>query len=868
MTKLRQADEYRMPIVDRGTRPGTVLRIVLLAIVLIASAAAFVIFKNQLGNEVVLGILGILAMVGIFFLVSAVIGFIEVMPQSRPDELARAFLDGHPEGTLITDRKGRIVYANAGYGALTGTDKATDVQSLETILSRDREATEAIYRLTNGLREGKAGHEEFRLMKPLRAAGGSAGSGAHWFRLKARVLPLEDADRNPLFIWQISDITADRDDQERFFKELQNAIDYLDHAPAGFFSAGKKGEIFYINATLADWLGLDLTKFQPGSMTIADLVAGEGLALVQSVQADPGLRKTKTLDLDLRRANGQSFAVRMVHRVSSARDGAPGESRTIVLARTVDEEADPSASLAAIRFTRFFNNTPMAIASVDGNGRILRTNAPFLKLFSGVVSQDDMERGALLESVARTSERGRLQEALAAAKDRQSDIAPLDLPHPTDEQRFFRFYVNAVIDQSEQAPEEAAIVYAVEITEQKALETQMAQTQKMNAVGTLAGGIAHDFNNVLTAILLSSDHLLLSARPSDASFADLMEIKRNANRAAVLVRQLLAFSRKQTMRPTVLNMTDVIGDLRMLVDRMTGTHVKLEVEYGRDLWPVRTDLGQFEQVLINLAVNARDAMPKGGVITIRTRNLPAEEAAALNRRELPAEDFVIVEVSDEGTGIAPEIVDKIFEPFFTTKEVGKGTGLGLSMVYGIVKQSGGFIYPESEVGKGTTFRILLPRFIEEVLPASGAPGALDQPLTLATSTPAKAEEPTDLTGDSAIVLLVEDEEAVRRGGKRMLETRGYKVYEAGSGVEALEVMEELNGMVDIVVSDVVMPEMDGPSLLRELRKTYPDLKFIFVSGYAEDAFARNLPADAKFGFLPKPFSLKQLAVAVREMLDS
>jgi two-component system cell cycle sensor histidine kinase/response regulator CckA len=875
MTKLRQADEYRMPIVDRGTRPGTVLRIILLAIVLIASAAAFVIFKNQLGNEVVLGILGILAMVGIFFLVSAVIGFIEVMPQSRPDELARAFLDGHPEGTLITDRKGRIVYANAAYGTLTGAEKATDVQSLEMILSRDREATEAMYRLTNGLREGKAGHEEFRLMKPLRPAGGSAGSGAHWFRLKARVLPLEDADRNPLFIWQISDITADRDDQERFFKELQNAIDYLDHAPAGFFSAGKKGEIFYINATLADWLRIDLTKFQPGSMTIADLVAGEGLALVQSVQAEPGLRKTKTLDLDLRRANGQSFAVRMVHRVSSARDGAPGESRTIVLARTVDEEADPSASLAAIRFTRFFNNTPMAIASVDGNGRILRTNAPFLKLFSGVVSQDDMERGALLESVVRAADRVRLQEALAAAKDRQSDIAPLDLPHPSDEQRHFRFYVNAVIDQSDQAPEEAAIVYAVEITEQKALETQMAQTQKMNAVGTLAGGIAHDFNNVLTAILLSSDHLLLSARPSDASFADLMEIKRNANRAAVLVRQLLAFSRKQTMRPTVLNMTDVIGDLRMLVDRMTGTHVKLEIEYGRDLWPVRTDLGQFEQVLINLAVNARDAMPNGGTITIRTRNMAAEEAAALNRRELPAEDFVVVEVTDEGTGIPPEIVDKIFEPFFTTKEVGKGTGLGLSMVYGIVKQSGGFIYPESEVGKGTTFRIFLPRYIEEAM-AAGEPGGIDQPLTLAhpqsaaiaTSIPPKAVEPTDLTGDSAIVLLVEDEEAVRRGGKRMLETRGYKVYEAGSGVEALEVMAELDGLVDIVVSDVVMPEMDGPTLLRELRKTYPDLKFIFVSGYAEDAFARNLPADAKFGFLPKPFSLKQLAVAVREMLDS
>ncbi|AFL52619.1 two-component system cell cycle sensor histidine kinase/response regulator CckA [Sinorhizobium fredii] len=871
MTKLRQSGDYQMPVVDRGVRPGTVFRIIVLAIVLTASAAAFVVFKNQLENEIVLGILGVLAMVGIFFLVSSVIGFIEVMPQSRPDELARAFVDAHEDGTVVTDRKGRIVYANAAYGALTGAKGAAGIQSLETILSRNREATEAIYRLTNGLHEGKQGHEEFRLLKPL-ANGAMTGSGAHWFRLKARVLPLEDADSNPLYLWQIADITAERDDQERFFKELQNAIDYLDHAPAGFFSAGRKGEIFYINATLADWLGIDLTKFQPGSISIADLVAGEGLALIQSVQAEPGLKKTKVLDLDLRKGNGQSLPVRLVHRVSSTRDGAPGESRTIVMSREGDE-GDQSASNAAMRFTRFFNNTPMAIASVDGDGRILRTNAPFLKLFAGLVSQDDVERGLLIDAVMHEAVRGQLEEALAAAKDRQGDIAPIDSLHPADEGRHFRFYVNAVIDQSDQAPEEAAIVYALEITEQKALENQMAQTQKMNAVGTLAGGIAHDFNNVLTAILLSADHLLLSARPADATFADLMEIKRNANRAAVLVRQLLAFSRKQTMRPTVLNLTDVIGDLRMLVDRMTGTNVKVEVDYGRDLWPVRTDLGQFEQVLLNLAVNARDAMPEGGIITLRTRNLPAGEVAALARRELPEDDFVMVEVSDQGTGIPAEILDKIFEPFFTTKEVGKGTGLGLSMVYGIVKQSGGYIYPESEVGKGTTFRILLPRYVEvvetgEASASGGAPVKEARAPASDAATLAAQSEPTDLTGDSAVVLLVEDEEAVRRGGKRMLETRGYTVHEAGSGVEALEIMEELDGAVDIVVSDVVMPEMDGPTLLRELRKKYPDLKFIFVSGYAEDAFARNLPADAKFGFLPKPFSLKQLAVAVREMLDS
>ncbi|MGF9567337.1 PAS domain-containing sensor histidine kinase [Neorhizobium sp. JUb45] len=866
MTKMQQSGLNDAPLVEHGARGGTVIRLLVLAAVLIAVAISFVVFKEALDSELVLGVLGILAMVGIFFLVSSVIGLVEVMPQSRSDDLARGFLGGHPDGILITDSKGRIIYANAAYGRLTGATNASQAQSLETLLSKNRESTEALYRLTTALREGREGHEEFRLLKPLGRPGDN-GSGAHWYRLKARLLA-NGASRKPLDIWQITDITSERDDQERFFRELQNAIDYLDHAPAGFFSAGRKGEIFYLNATLAEWLGYDLTKFVPRSLTMQDLVAGEGMALIQSVQATPGQTRTETLDLDLRRANGQSLPARLVHSVSTSRDGAPGESRTIVLARPKGEGADLSSS--AMRFTRFFNNTPMAIASVDGNGKILRVNAPFLKLFSGLVSRDEAEAGAPLEVIFNEAVRPQLTQALAEAKDRQSDIAPLESRHPGDENRYLRFFVNAVIDESDEAPEEVAIVYAFETTEQKALETQMAQTQKMNAVGTLAGGIAHDFNNVLTAILLSSDHLLLQARPADASFADLMEIKRNANRAAVLVRQLLAFSRKQTMRPSVLNLTDVVGDLRMLVDRLiSGTNVKLDVDYGRDLWPVRTDLSQFEQVLINLCVNARDAMPEGGRITIRTRNVTAEEGRAYAGADLPEEDLVMVEVADAGTGIPPEIMDKIFEPFFTTKEVGKGTGLGLSMVYGIVKQSGGYIHPESEVGKGTTFRIFLPRHIPEpvVVAENGTGGEVAAVAAAPKPESASANADIDLTGNSAVVLLVEDEEAVRRGGKRMLETRGYTVHEAGSGVEALEIMEELEGKVDIVVSDVVMPEMDGPTLLRELRKNYPDMKFIFVSGYAEDAFARNLPADAKFGFLPKPFSLKQLAVTVREMLD-
>lgn len=866
MTKLQPTGSMDAPLVDRGRRSGTVFRLLVLALILVGVSIAFVLFKEAMNNELVLGVLGILAMVGIFFIVSSIIGLVEVMPQSRSDEFAGSYLASHPDGILITDERGRVVYANAAYGRLTGATKAANAQSLEALLSKNKEATEALYRLTAALREGRESHEEFRLLKPL-GRSSSSGSGAHWYRLKARILQ-STGQKQPFDVWQLSDITAERDDQERFFRELQNAIDYLDHAPAGFFSAGKKGEIFYLNATLAEWLALDLTKFSPGSMNITDIVAGEGMALIQSVQPGAGQTRTETLDLDLRRANGQSLPVRLVHSVSSMRDGAPGESRTIVLDRPRGEGADGSAS--AMRFTRFFNNTPMAIASIGGDGKILRINAPFLRLFADVVSRDDVDRGVNLDVIIHESARADLMRALAAAKDRQGDIAPIDCRHPGDEARHVRFYVNAVIDESDEAPEEVAIIYAVETTEQKALETQMAQTQKMNAVGTLAGGIAHDFNNVLTAILLSSDHLLLQARPSDASFADLMEIKRNANRAAVLVRQLLAFSRKQTMRPAVLNLTDVVGDLRMLVDRLiSGTNVKLDVQYGRDLWPVRTDLSQFEQVLINLCVNARDAMPSGGQIKIRTRNVGRDEVGTFANARLPAEDFVLVEVSDSGTGIPPEIMDKIFEPFFTTKEVGKGTGLGLSMVYGIVKQSGGYIYPESEVGVGTTFRVFLPRHIPDVQPV--APVTSHQEgAVIAASEPAKPAanaDNLDLTGNSAVVLLVEDEEAVRRGGKRMLETRGYTVHEAGSGTEALDIMEELGGKVDIVVSDVVMPEMDGPSLLRELRKSYPDLKFIFVSGYAEDAFAKNLPADAKFGFLPKPFSLKQLAVAVREMLD-
>jgi two-component system cell cycle sensor histidine kinase/response regulator CckA len=341
-----------------------------------------------------------------------------------------------------------------------------------------------------------------------------------------------------------------------------------------------------------------------------------------------------------------------------------------------------------------------------------------------------------------------------------------------------------------------------------------------------------------------------------------MQIKQNANRAAALVRHLLAFSRKQTLRPQVLDLGESLSDIQNLLKRLLGEKVNLEVLHGRDLWPVKVDVSQFEQVIVNLAVNARDAMPEGGKLTVRTGNVSAEDRSLLAYKGMPQADYVRIDISDTGTGIPADIVDKIFEPFFSTKEVGKGTGLGLSTVYGIVKQTGGFIYVESEAGVGTAFHIFLPRHHAELevhADASAGNGA-------AKEQPAGPKPRTDLTGQGTI-LLVEDEEGLRSLNARGLRSRGYSVIEASNGIEALEALEQKNGAVDLVVSDVVMPEMDGPTLLKSMRGKNPDLKIIFVSGYAEDAFEKSLPENQQFAFLPKPFTLSQLVAAVKETMS-
>ncbi len=397
------------------------------------------------------------------------------------------------------------------------------------------------------------------------------------------------------------------------------------------------------------------------------------------------------------------------------------------------------------------------------------------------------------------------------------------------------------------------ILHFIDTTEQKGLEVQFAQSQKMQAVGQLAGGVAHDFNNLLTAMIGFCDLLLLRFKQSDPSFADIMQIKQNANRAANLVRQLLAFSRQQTLQPRVLNITDVLAELSHLLRRLIGENIELKVVHGRYLGLVKVDQGQLEQVIINLAVNARDAMSGGGTLTIRTANMASEYPQRRGHEVMPPGDYVLIEVTDAGVGIPRENLVCIFEPFFSTKEVGSGTGLGLSTVYGIVRQTGGFVFVDSEEKKGSQFSIFLPRHQGDEAGVGGRSELL------------APETGRDLTG-AGTLLLVEDEDPVRLFSARALRNKGYKVIEAKSGEAALEVITAGSEKVELLITDVVMPKMDGPSLVKHVRELHPEMKVIFISGYTEDAFRKRLARDSDIHFLPKPFSLKQLAGKVKEVM--
>jgi two-component system cell cycle sensor histidine kinase/response regulator CckA len=399
---------------------------------------------------------------------------------------------------------------------------------------------------------------------------------------------------------------------------------------------------------------------------------------------------------------------------------------------------------------------------------------------------------------------------------------------------------------------DAPYVIAVlnDVTEFKNLEMQFVQSQKMQAIGQLAGGVAHDFNNLLTAISGHCDLLLLRHDQGDGDYADLVQIHQNANRAAALVGQLLAYSRKQNLQPEVLDLRNTLSDSTHLLNRLVGERVTLTLDHDPRLSPIRADKRQLEQVLMNLVVNARDAMPEGGNIRIETKNTVLTEGLSRDRVTVPPGRYVELRVHDTGTGIPDDKRTKIFEPFWTTKKTGEGTGLGLSTAYGIVKQTGGYIFVDSTIGVGTTFSVLIPSH--------------DAPVEY-VPTPDVVEQLVPTSGDG-VVLLVEDEAPVRAFASRALRLRGFTVLEADCAEAALAMLADPDLVVDLFLTDVIMPGKDGPTWVREALEVRPNTKVVFVSGYAEEAFGEKQKSMPNSVFLPKPFSLNELTKTVHNQL--
>jgi two-component system cell cycle sensor histidine kinase/response regulator CckA len=486
---------------------------------------------------------------------------------------------------------------------------------------------------------------------------------------------------------------------------------------------------------------------------------------------------------------------------------------------------------------------PVALARLDMSGTLLAANIPALTLLG-----EHATPGAPFEKMVEGLGRSVTERVQEAARGQSSGRSEVARARRDDREMFLQISLSRVVLDGTSS----LIAVISDATELKTLEAQFVQSQKMQAVGQLAGGVAHDFNNLLTAINGHCDLLLMRHETTDPDHADLTQIRQNANRAASLVRQMLAFSRKQTLRPKVLSLVDTLAELSHLLNRLLGEKVRLHLEHEGELGLVRVDERQFEQVIMNLVVNARDAMAEGGDVHIRTGNVTLQQELRRDRAVVPPGAWVLVEVSDSGSGIPPDKIANIFEPFFTTKKVGEGTGLGLSTAYGIIKQTGGFIFADSQPGQGTVFSVWLPRLEDE----SGD-------LRLSEPEPApRAPAHRVSSGPAGVVLLVEDEAPVRSFATRALQLRGWEVIEAESAEMALEILEDTALVVDVIISDVVMPGMDGPTWVKKARLTRPDVKVIFVSGYAEDAFQRNLEGLTDFNFLPKPFSLIDLAEAM------
>ncbi len=771
----------------------------------------------------------------IAFLSASAVGFVawrSYKIHERRDvalDLVHEVMEGSRGGRLITDSADNTVYYNKRFERLCMGVGPVSLATLTRLFENNDEGAMHFRLLSENAHRGQTDSVELFSKYEDRE---------RWLLVTAQ--PVQGYAG--YVHWRVDDVTQKHTVDRGIREEREKLIDFTDNAPVGFFSVDERGRFVFANATFARWVGEDLRVILEQGTLHTYLVNPPKGGKPYDILEESSSRQV--VEVQMKGAAGKTFLASVNQVVVVEPDGHV-RTRAVIHDLTAEREMRQALQASEDRFQRFFEEAPLGIIQVDEDGNIADCNHAFASMLNTPLL--DIEGTCFEDFITHNEERDTFLAAMDRIEQGKIMEAPMEISlNGKGATSITQMYARKFRGGGN------VVLHFIDVTEQKSLEAQFVQSQKMQAIGQLAGGIAHDFNNLLTAIIGFSDLLLLRHKPGDPSFGDIMQIKQNSNRAANLVRQLLAFSRQQTLRPKVQDVTDILTELSHLIRRLIGAGIELDIRHGDELGLVRVDEGQMEQVLINLAVNGRDAMEEAGKLTIQTENFTNKKPVELVSEELPPGHWTLIKVSDTGCGIAKENMARIFEPFYTTKDVGEGTGLGLATVYGIVRQTGGFLDVQSELSEGTTFLLYLPRATEAEEEAShqdeqeGPEGA------------------KDLTGTERI-LLVEDEDAVRTFSVRALANKGYEVLGAESGEAGLaEFKKDESKKLDLLITDVVMPGMDGPTMAAKIRQNNPELKIIFMSGYTEDKLKDHM--DANTFFLPKPFTLKQLAAKVKDVL--
>ena len=685
-------------------------------------------------------------------------------------------------------------------------------------------------------------------------------------------------------LWRVRDMTAARALDAVMRQENQELAEFLDILPIGLYQIDAGGVIHFVNQRLCEWLGYTNIRELKGKKLV-DILAGSHM---------PELDGFWHGELTFRTQTGNLFSAFVSHAVYDE-NGETMLRASVVRDVMSRHEQEGNAKEAELGFSRLFAEAPVGIAFLDKENIITEGNSTLFQMFS---RQREEMIGTPLDECIDPEDWSELKDKMAKVMTAKLTRAHAEVRLKTTQEKFAAVYITPMTEEDEDGKPDVFgfIAHFIDNTERRTLAMQFSQAQKMQAIGQLAGGIAHDFNNLLTAIIGSTDLLLQTHPASDPDFTELMNVHYSATRAASLVGQLLSYSRKQPLRPKYLDVTDVFADLHHMLKRLLGTKITVQIENGRNLGFIRVDKTQFDQVFVNLAVNARDAMPDGGTFTIATHYQKFPAGQYIGSEEVVPGEYVVIDVTDTGCGISEENLQRIFEPFFSTKSGGvdSGTGLGLAMVYGNMRQSGGYINVKSALGVGTTFSLYLPRhapdevrrLIEESeqpsSPIKESVSSVSQLVRVKPNTPKTGDQlqfffaedkpslpppllpSNDLSGTGTI-LLVEDEDGVRAVTRKALTAKGYTIIECNCAEEALEKVED-GTTFDLLITDMVMPGMDGVTLASTLRQKGIYSKILLISGFSEEAARGEIKAMPDFYFLAKPFTLKELGEKVKQIL--